>query len=62
MIGTGCSRVPLIPVEVRSECAKPQRTSKSREGTRRLPQYGVHCNPRFRDLDAVWSGLERMGG
>jgi hypothetical protein len=40
----------------------PRRTSKSREEARGLPQYCVHCNPRFRDLDAVWSGLERMGG
>jgi hypothetical protein len=40
----------------------PECTAKSREEARTLPLYCVHCNPRFRFLDAVWSGLERMGG
>jgi len=40
----------------------PERTSKCKEEARMLPLYCVHCNPRFRVLDAVWSGLERMGG
>ena len=40
----------------------PEHTDKSREEVRALPLYCVHCNPRFRFLDAVWSGLERMGG
>ncbi len=28
----------------------------------RGPMYCLPCNPRFRTLDAQWSGLERMGG
>jgi hypothetical protein len=27
----------------------------------RGPMYCLACNPRFRILDAQWSGLERMG-
>jgi hypothetical protein len=26
------------------------------------PMYCMECNPRFRYLDAVFTGLERMGG
>ena len=26
------------------------------------PMWCVHCHPEHRFLDAVWSGLERMGG
>jgi hypothetical protein len=63
-----CDGSGLRPRSVCASCGEPakrlspERTAKSREEARALPLYCVHCNPCFRFLDAVWSGLERMGG
>jgi hypothetical protein len=64
---TGAHRGGVTPQRYARACGEPakrlspERTAKSRGEARMLPLYCVHCNPRFRFLDAVWSGLERMG-
>ncbi len=55
----GCGETSGRPSEG-GKALSTERPARSWEEAHSLPLYCMDCNPRFRFLDAVYSGLERL--